>query len=65
VLNDIVVPLEFDALPLNDLFFNCVLDGKAVDHDRVLLPDAMSSVHSLEVDLWVEVGVVDDDYRVL
>ncbi len=61
LLDDQIVPFEFDGLSLNDFFLNSIFSDEPVDIDWVFLADSMSSIHGLEIHLWVPVAVVNDD----
>lgn len=47
LLDDKAVPFEFDHLPLDDLFFNCVFGDESVYFDEFGLTDAVGPVHGL------------------
>ena len=61
MLNEDFVSLEFHSLSLDYLFFNCSFSDQAVHIDWLALANSMSTIHSLEVDLWIEVGVIQHD----
>mmetsp|Transcript_46840 Transcript_46840/g.62009 ORF Transcript_46840/g.62009 Transcript_46840/m.62009 type:complete len:124 (-) Transcript_46840:1428-1799(-) len=58
LLNENLIDFEFDGLPLNDFFFHAVLCDQPVHEHVLALPDTVSSVHRLQVDLRVPVRVV-------
>ena len=60
LLDDETVPFEFDHLPLDDLFLDCVLGDKSVYFDEFGLADAVGSVHGLKIHLRVEIAIVED-----
>ncbi len=61
MLDDQIVPFEFDGLSLNDFFLNSVFSDEPVNIDWVFLPNSMSSIHGLKIHLWVPIAVVNDD----
>ena len=61
MLDEDLINFELDCLPLDYFLLQCILGHKSVYKDLLLLPYPVGSVHRLEVDLGVEVGVVQDD----
>ena len=61
LLNDELIELEFDGLPLNHLFLDTVFCDEAVYEDIFGLTNAVRAVHCLKIDLRVPVRVIQDD----
>ena len=61
LLDKDLVNFQFDGLTLNDFLFNSVLGHKPVDIDILALSNSMRSIHRLQVNLRVEVGVKEHD----
>jgi hypothetical protein len=60
LLDDYLIQLEFDSLTLNDLLFDSLHRNQSVDINVLLLTDSVRSIHCLQVDLRVPIGVVND-----
>ena len=61
LLDDNLIKFEFNGLSFNYFLFNCVLRNETIDKDFLLLANSVRSIHGLEIDLWVPVGVENDD----
>ena len=60
-LNDDLVKLESDCLSFQDFLLNCWLSDQTVDKDLFLLPDTMSSIHGLKINLRIPIRVIQND----
>ena len=61
LLNDNSVQLELDGLSLDDLLLNTVFGDESVYIYILFLTDPMSSVHGLQIDLWIPIRVIKND----
>ena len=55
LLDNHLIKLQLDSLPLHDLLFDSALGDKPIDVDLFCLPDPVSPVHCLQVNLRVPV----------
>ena len=61
LLNDNSIQLELDGLPLDNLLLNTVFGDESVYIHILLLTNPMSSVHGLQIDLWIPIRVIEND----
>lgn len=61
-LNNEAVEFEFHGLPLDHFLLHCIRRYEPKHLDNLLLADSVSAIHCLEVNLWVPVRVIQDDY---
>ena len=61
LLNTNHVKLHLKSLSLDDLLLNCVLRNEAVHKHFSLLPNPVGSVHSLQINLRVPIGIEQDN----
>lgn len=60
MLNDNLVEFELDCLSLNHFLLDRVLADEPVYIDVLLLTDTVSTVHSLQINLRIEIAVIKD-----
>ena len=57
-----MVYLEFSGSSLNNLLLNGTLRDKSIDDHLLLLPESVSSINGLQINLRVPVRVENDDH---
>ena len=55
LLDDNLIKFQFDGLPFNDFLLNSIFGDESVHINIFLLPNTMSSIHRLQVNLWIPI----------
>lgn len=61
LLDDNLVYLQFDSLPLDYLLLYSVFADKSVNKNSLFLTDSVRSVHCLQINLWIPIRIIQDN----